>query len=101
MVSLSDSYSDGEKHELEWQQQLHISVVPVYHTLCVHRNNLCSISPCHGSRGDQYQNFYPVPIPILRIVIWAALLPTFGTRNACPKRIAFTVIGCVLKHRYV
>ena len=65
MVSLSDSYSDGEKHELEWQQQLHISVVPVYHTLCVQRNDLCSISPCHGSRGDQYQNFYPVPIPIL------------------------------------
>ena len=40
MVSLSDSYSDGEKHELEWQQQLHISVVPVYHTLCVHRNDM-------------------------------------------------------------
>ena len=40
MVSLGDLYSDGEKHELEWQQQLHISVVPVYHTLCVHRNDM-------------------------------------------------------------
>ena len=40
MVSLSDSNSDREKHELEWQQQLHTSVVPVYHTLCVHRNDM-------------------------------------------------------------